>query len=175
MVKRGEYRPPNGSLGNEGVFSLFDDPSIAWPKRAHWWHYVGENETFALWLLNVAAGSPTTAIEQARILARFLDRMGWSLDELTELALEDKFNLERRLEVFARSLESQGYKRGTINNYFKAVRSWLGYNNIELTRRIKLSRTESKREKVPSPDDLDLVMRGAGARQAVLALLLMVG
>ena len=84
-----------------------------------------ENETFALWVLNTAAGSPTTAIEQARVLARFLDRMGWSLDELTELALKDKLNLERRLEVFARTLESQGYKRESINNYFKSLRSWL--------------------------------------------------
>jgi integrase len=167
MVKRGEYRPPNGGGRNDGVFSLFDDPSIAWPKRAHWWHYVEENETFALWVLNTAAGSPTTAIEQARVLARFLDRMEWSLDELTELALKDKLNLERRLEVFARTLESQGYKRESINNYFKSLRSWLRYNNVELTRRIKLSRTESKREKVPSPEDLDLVMKGAGARQAV--------
>jgi integrase len=168
MVKRGEYRPPNGSAENRsGAFSLFSDPNIAWPTRAHWWHYVEENETFALWLLNVAAGSPTTAIEQGRIFSRFLDRMGWTLDELTDLALKDKLNLERRLELFARTLESQGYKQGTINNYFKAVKSWLSYNNIELTRRIKLTRTESKREKVPSPDDLDLVMRSATPRQAV--------
>jgi hypothetical protein len=57
MVKRGEYRPPNEGGSNDGVFSLFDDPSIAWPKRAHWWHYVEENETFALWVLNTAAGA----------------------------------------------------------------------------------------------------------------------
>ncbi|KON31109.1 hypothetical protein AC482_02025 [miscellaneous Crenarchaeota group-15 archaeon DG-45] len=138
--------------------SLFSDPNIAWPKQARWWNYVEENETFALWLLNAAAGSHTTAIEQARVLARFLDIMNWSLDDFTRLAKDDKRGLERRLEIFARGLESQGYKRATINNYFKAIRSWLRYNDVELTRRIKLSKTESRREMVPSQDDVALIL-----------------
>ena len=169
MVKRGQYSPPNGKLASEvfDVFKLFDDPLIAWPRRAHWWHYVEENETFAMWLLNTSAGSPTTGIERARVLSRFLDIMGWSLDDLMQNAVDDIRGLERRLELFARRLESQGYKRETINNYFKALRSWLGYNDIDLRRRVKLRRTESKREKVPSPDDVALILRGAGARQAV--------
>jgi len=77
MGKRGEYRPPNGggSVRDAALLSMFDDPDIAWPKRSHWWHYVDENEVFAMWLMNVAAGSHTTAIEQARTLARFLDIM----------------------------------------------------------------------------------------------------
>ena len=147
--------------------SLFDDPRIAWPKRAHWWHYVGENETFALWLLNVAAGSPTTAIEQARSLARFLDLMDWSLEDMMGYVSKDKHGFEKRLELFARKMESQGYKRGTINNYFKAIRSWMRYNGIELTRRIKLKKTASKREMVPSPEQVALILRGASIRQAV--------
>ena len=169
MGRRGEYRPPNGAAGAgaSDVMSLFDDPNVAWPKRSHWWHFVEENETFAMWLLNVAAGSHTTAIEQARALARFLDIVGWTLDDFTNLAHEDKRKLERRLELFARRLESQGYKRGTINNYFKAIKSWLRYNDVELTRRIKLSRTTSKREMVPSPEDVALILRGANVRQAV--------
>jgi len=146
---------------------MFEDSRIAWPKRAHWWRFVEENDIFALWVLNTAAGSPTTAFEHGKVLGRFLDRMGWSLDDLMKLASEDKLGLERRLEIFARSMESQGYKRGTINNYFKALRSWLGYNGIELTRRIKLSRTESKREKVPSPEDVSLILGDANTRQRV--------
>jgi integrase len=169
MGKRGEYKPPKGYVGDNSsnILSTFDDPNVAWPKRAHWWHYVKENETFAMWLLNVAAGSHTTAIEQARSLARFLDIMGWKLDDLTSAASEDKSGLERRLELFARKLENQGYKRGTINNYFKAIKSWLRYNDVELTRRIKLSKTSSKREMVPSPENIALILRGANTRQAV--------
>jgi len=169
MGKRGEYRPPNGggSVRDAALLSMFDDPDIAWPKRSHWWHYVDENEVFAMWLMNVAAGSHTTAIEQARTLARFLDIMGWSLDDLMKHVTDDKRGFERRLEVFARQLESQGYKRGTINNYFKAIKSWLRYNDIELIRRIRLSDTVSKREKVPSPDDVALILKGANLRQAV--------
>ncbi len=149
MVKRGHYNPPNGESASVGdIGSLFNDPRIAWPKRAHWWRYVEENDNFALWVLNNAAGSPTTAFEHGKVLNRFLDRMGWKLDDLVNNASSDKMGFERRLEVFARGLEAQGYKRGSINNYFKAVRSWLGYNGIELTRRIKLNQTESKREKV---------------------------
>jgi integrase len=169
MGKRGEYRPPNSNSGAgfSDIMSLFSDPRVAWPKRAHWWHYVEENETFALWILNAAAGSHTTAIEQARALARYLDMMKWSLEDFTRKAKDDKQGLERRLELFARRLESQGYKRGTINNYFKAIRSWLRYNDVELTRRIKLSRTESRREMVPSQDDVALILKGCKSRQAV--------
>jgi integrase len=169
MGKRGEYKPPKGYVGDNSsnILSTFDDPNVAWPKRSHWWHYVKENETFAMWLLNVAAGSHTTAIEQARSLARFLDIMGWKLDDLMSEASEDKSGLERRLELFARKLENQGYKRGTINNYFKAIKSWLRYNDVELTRRIKLSKTSSKREMVPSPENIALILRGANTRQAV--------
>jgi len=169
LVKRGDYRPPNGESSSQvdNILSLFEDSRIAWPKRAHWWRFVEENETFALWVLNTSAGSPTTAFEHGKVLGRFLGRMGWSLDDLMKYAHEDELGLERRLEIFARSMESQGYKRGTINNYFKAIRSWLGYNGIELKRRIKLSRTESKREKVPSPDEVDLILSGATSRQRV--------
>ena len=169
MVKRGEYRPPNGKSMSDAtdVFKLFDDVTIAWPKRAHWWRYVEENETFAMWLLNTSAGSPTTGIERVRVLARFLDIMDWSLDDLMQVAVDDLRGFERRLEIFARGLESQGYKRETINNYFKALRSWLSYNDIELRRRVKLSRTESKRVMVPSPNDVAFILRDAGPRQAV--------
>ena len=169
MGKHGEYRPPNGKtrLDANNIKRLFDNPEVAWPRRAHWWHYVEEDEAFALWLLNNSAGSPTTGIERARVLSRFLDLMEWSLDELMDRAEGDVRQLERDLEIFARNLEVQGYKRETIKNYFKSIRSWLKYNGIELTRRVKLSQTESRREKVPSPDDVDLILRDAGLRQAV--------
>ena len=46
MGKRGEYRPPNANsfVVKQEVLALFDDPSIAWPRNAHWWHYVEEDE-----------------------------------------------------------------------------------------------------------------------------------
>ena len=176
MGKRGEYRPPNGSVGEEKVIlGLFDDPAIAWPKNAHWWYIVEENETFALWVLNNAAGSTTTAIERGRVFARFLDMMKWSLGDMMELVSRDQGGFERRLELFARRLESQGYKQGTINNYFKAIRSWLSYNDVDLRRRIKISRTESKREKVPTPEEVDLILRGTSPRQAVCVSLVAYG
>ena len=169
MGKYGEYRPPNGDVKMDfsDLRRLFDDPKIAWPRRAHWWHYVEEDETFALWLLNNSAGSPTTGIERARVLSRFLNLMGWSLDEMMSYVEGDLRQFERRLEIFARNQEVQGYKRETINNYFKALRSWLKYNGIELQRRIKLSQTESKREKVPNPDEVALILKDANVRQAV--------
>jgi integrase len=157
------------------MLDLFNDPLIAWPKGAHWWHYVEENESFAYWILNTAAGSTTTAIERARRLARFLDMMNWSLDEMMQLVSEDQGSFERRLELFARNLESKGYKQGTINNYFKSLRSWLSYNDIHLRRRIKIKRTESKREEVPTPDELALILKGASPRQAVCAAMVAYG
>ena len=119
MGRRGEYHPPNGVKSVKvDVKAMFFDPDIAWPRRAHWWHYVEEDENFALWILNMGAGSPTTAIERGRVLSRFLDLMEWSLEDLMRNVREDQPGFERRLELFARSLESQGYKKGYINNYF---------------------------------------------------------
>jgi hypothetical protein len=87
---------------------------------------VEENETFALWIRNTAAGSPTTAIENGRVLSRFLDLMGRTLDDLMKNVRADKPGFESRLELFARGLESQGYKKGYMTNYFKRARSFQG-------------------------------------------------
>jgi integrase len=169
MGKRGEYKPPNGGarVKDDKLLSLFDDPAVSWPKNAHWWHYVEEDETFAMWVLNNAAGSYTTAIERGRVFSRFLDKMNWTLVEMMDFVSKDQSGFERKLELFARKQESQGYKQGTINNYFKALRSWLEYNDIQLRRRIKISRTVSKREKVPTPDEIELILKAASPRQAV--------
>ena len=100
LGRRGCYRPPNGgSVSLEGdVRRLFDDSRVAWPRRAHWWRYVEEDESFALWVLNTAAGSPSTAFEHGKVLGRFLDRMGWGLGDLMRLAVEDRLGLERLLD-----------------------------------------------------------------------------
>jgi len=55
------------------------------------------------------------------------------------------------------------------------VRSWLSYKDVDLRRIIKISRTESKREKVPSPEDVDLILRRASPRQAVCVSLVAYG
>ena len=67
-----------GPRNNGGMRNNWDIP-----KRAKWRHLYDEDENFRLWFHNLARGSPTTAIERARVLYRFLGWMGWDLDDLT--------------------------------------------------------------------------------------------
>lgn len=137
--------PRNGGVRN-GARSRGND----WiPKRAKWRHLYDDDENFRLWFDNLARGSPTTAIERARVLYRFLGWMGWDLDELTRQLTKDRDMFEKRLMAFVGLQEGKGYAPGTIENYVKSIKAWANWNGVALVRKIKIS----NRESTPTLDD----------------------
>jgi integrase len=161
MEDRG-FAPPRGPVNNA------NSGRSEWkiPTRARWYPLYEEDEEFQLWFDNLARGSPTTAIERARVLYRFLGLNSIELGELTDLIKSDVTKFERKLMAFVGKQEDKGYAPGTIENYLKSVRSWANWHGVELVRKIKISnRTRTPTlddEEVPTPQQV-LDIRGSAS------------
>uniref|UniRef100_A0A6M3M3X6 Putative integrase family protein n=1 Tax=viral metagenome TaxID=1070528 RepID=A0A6M3M3X6_9ZZZZ len=138
------------------------------PTRARWYPLYEEDEDFKLWFDNNARGSPTTAIERARVLFRFIRLMGWSLDELTDQIKDDRDRFEKLLMSFVGQQEKAGYAPGTISSYIKAVKSWTNWHSVQLVRKIKISNGNSTPtlddEKVPTVHQVQDIRSSATPR-----------
>lgn len=154
---------PKGPRNNNSI-----NNNWAIPARAKWRHLYDENENFNLWFHNLARGSPTTAVERARVLYRFLGWMDWGLDELTRQMTEERDMFEKRLMAFVGSQEEKGYAPGTIDNYVKSVKSWANWNGVTLVRKIKISNRASTPtldlEGVPAVQEVQNIRSSASPR-----------
>jgi hypothetical protein len=83
------------------------------PLNAKWYKLYQTNSDFKLWFDNLARGSPTTAIEQGRVLYRALGVLNLSLEDLTNEIKENREGFERRLMNFVTQLA-----RATWNNTY---------------------------------------------------------
>jgi hypothetical protein len=88
---------------------------------------------------------------------------------LVDLAKQDRRKVEDMLSDFVGKLLKEEKSPGYVENYLKAVRSWLEYNEIRLVRKIKIgNRADTptiENERVPSVDELRTlfyVMRARG-------------
>jgi integrase len=84
------------------------------------------------------------------------------------------------LEDFVGKLESEGRSPGYIQGFLKVVKSWLRYNNINLTRRIKIKNSTAtptiENEKVPSQEELAKILRASPPRiKAAISLMAFAG
>ena len=137
-------------------------------RVARWESLLREDEDFRRWYENLARGSEGTARERARILYRFLKLQGLSCGELVKLAKEDRKKVEDMLCDFVAKLQRDGKSPGYIENYLKAVRSWLDYNEVRLVRRIKIGNRNAtptiESERVPTKEELRTILYYAGER-----------
>ena len=137
-------------------------------RVARWAYLLEENPNFRRWYENLARGSEGTARERARVLYRFLRFHDLTPDGLVELAMGDRRGVEDTLSDFVARLHREGKSPGYMENYLKAVRSWLEYNEIRLVRRIKIgnrSATPSiEDERVPTGQELRTILCYAGER-----------
>jgi len=154
---------PKGPRNNRSMTNNW-----AIPMRAKWRHLYDENENFNLWFHNLARGSPTTAVERARVLYRFLSWMDWDLDELTRQITEERDIFEKRLMAFVGAQEEKGYAPGTIDNYIKSVKSWANWNGVTLVRKIKIRNRASTPtldlEGVPAVQEVQNIRSSASPR-----------
>lgn len=109
-----------------------------------------------------------TARENARVLYRFLKAYDMTAKGLVEMARRDRRRVEDILSDFITDLHEKGYSPGYMENYLKAVRSWLIYNDVRLVRRIKIgnrSRTPTiEDERVPTSEELMQILNYADER-----------
>jgi hypothetical protein len=80
----------------------------------------------------------------------------------------DLSGFQDSLEDMVTDLESEHKSPGHIADLIKTVRSWLRYNDVTLTRRIKISNPKATptlvNEQIPSKDELSRIFRASSPR-----------
>ncbi len=137
-------------------------------RKARWAYLLEENQNFRRWYNNLAMGSKVTAKERARMLYRFVVKQGMTVDGLVEMGVGNVRDVEDMLMDFVAELHGEGKSPGYIENYLKAVKSWLQFNGVPLVRKIKIGNRGATPtlddERVPTPDELLQVLGYAGVR-----------
>jgi hypothetical protein len=137
-------------------------------RKCKWAYLLEEDSEFRRWFENLARGSEATAVERARVLYRFLRVHDLSPRALVDLAKKDRRNVEDLLSDFVGKLLDEGKSPGYVENYLKAVRSWLEYNEIRLVRKIRMGNRNLtptiEDERVPTPAELRTIYCYAGER-----------
>jgi len=91
-------------------------------------------------------------------------------------AKKDLASFQDVLEDFVAKLDSERKSPSYILGVLKAAKSWLRYNDITLTRRIKISHSTATRtienEQVPSQDELARILRASPSRIKVAVTLI---
>ena len=102
------------------------------------------------------------------MLYRFLRLHDMTPHGLVELAKRDRRRVKDVLLDFVGKLHEEGKAPGYIENYLKAVRSWLNFNEIRLVRRIKIGNRNAtptiEDERVPTRDELRTILHYARER-----------
>ena len=138
--------------------------------RPRWLKYAAfeKDPTFVRWRTNLARGSPITAEVAVRRLGRVCELLNTNPQRLLETARADLKGLQDSLEDLVTKLEAERKSPGYILGLLKAVRSWLRYNDVKLTRRIKVSNPNAtptiEDEQIPSKEELGRIFRASNPR-----------
>ncbi len=131
-------------------------------RNARWAHLLEDNADFRRWYENLSRGSEVTAKENARVLYRFLGHVNMTPGGFANLAKEDRNRVEDVLLDFVDELHKERKAPNYIDNYLKAVRSWLNFNEIRLVRVIKVGNRNSTptiaNERVPTSEELKTIL-----------------
>jgi integrase len=156
------------------------------PRRGSKYSILLEDEHVRRWLSNVSRGSPVTAevalrriFRAGELLKRVLE--GGEVEshgpqvvtpkEMVEMARGGLSKFQDMLEDVVAMLESERRSPGYILGILKAVKSWLRYNDITLSRKIKVRNSNAtptiEGEQVPSQEELARILRASPPRVKV--------
>ncbi|MGD0328843.1 MAG: site-specific integrase [Nitrososphaeria archaeon] len=128
------------------------------------------------WLDNIERGSPLTAEVAFRRLGRACELLKLTPKEMVARAREDLKTFQDSLEDLVNRLEEEKKAPQYIAGILKNVRSWLRYNDITLTRKIKIRNISStptiEDEQVPSQEELARIFRNSSNRARLAAVLM---
>lgn len=128
------------------------------------------------WHANVSRGSPVTAEVALRRLSRLCELLDTTPQKMINEARNDPVGFQDKIEDLVSNLEVERKSPGYIEDLMKTVKSWLRYNNITLTRRIKISNSSAtptiENEQVPSQDELARILRASPPRVKVALALI---
>jgi len=137
-------------------------------KRSSKYVAFEKDPTFVRWRTNLARGSPITAEVTVRRLGRVCELLDTTSQGMLEKVGKDLKGFQDSLEDLVTRLESEHKAPGYILGLLKAVKSWLRYNDIKLTRRIKVSNPTAtptiEDEQIPSHEELSRIFRASNPR-----------
>ncbi|MFC1507529.1 site-specific integrase [Thermoproteota archaeon] len=137
---------------------------------------VGKDPEVARWLRNLRRGSPITAEVAFRRLGRACELLSTDPKGLIRFAGSDLKKFQDSLEDLVSRLEEENKSPGYIVGILKTIRSWLRYNDIVLTRNIKVTNRNAtptiEDEQVPSQAELSRILRASTPRIRVAEVLM---
>ena len=128
------------------------------------------------WYRNIRRGSPSNAIVSLRNLNRICTRLNFTPKSMVEKAKSDLSSFQNLLEDMVANLEREGKAPSYITKLLAVVKNWLRYNDVILTRRIKVSNATAtptiENERVPLKDELARIFRASPPRVRVAEALM---
>lgn len=130
----------------------------------------------ARWRTNLARGSLITGEVYERRLKRNCELLKTTPSGLLERANVDLKGFQDSIEDMVTQLELEHKSPGYIRGLLKSLRSWLRYNDVLLTRKIKVSNPSATPtlddEKIPSHEELSRIFRASSSRVRVAEVMI---
>ena len=137
---------------------------------------IGRDPEVSRWLRNLRKGSPITAEVALRRLGRACELLSTDPKRLVRDAKSNLKNFQDSIEDLATRLEEDGKSPGYIVGILKTLRAWLRYNDIVLTRPIKVANRNAtptiENEQVPTQGELSRIFRISSPRIRVAEALM---
>ncbi len=137
-------------------------------KSASKYSHLLEDGDVARWVRNLERGSAVTGEVSVRRLGKASELLGLSPQEMITEAQRNPKKFQDSLEDIVCKLETESKAPGYIANLVKIVRQWLKYNDVLLTRQIKIKNSTStpkiQDECVPSQQELAKLLRSSSSR-----------
>lgn len=128
------------------------------------------------WLRNLRRGSPITAEVALRRLGRACELLSTDPKKIVRDAKSDLKSFQNSLEDLVSELEEDGKSPGYIVGILKTLRGWLKYNDVVLTRTIKVTNRNAtptiENEQIPTQGELSRILRTSSSRIRVAEVLM---
>ncbi|MEE9340037.1 MAG: site-specific integrase, partial [Thermoplasmata archaeon] len=127
-----------------------------------------EDKDVRRWFENMSRGAQSTADNYLRCVGRFCERTGTAPRELVKMPKKKREDL---IHDYVTEREGEGKAGSYIESELKAVKSWLSWNDIAMSRKIKVKGTRSTpslaEERIPDREGLRNVLNAADPRARV--------
>jgi hypothetical protein len=120
------------------------------------------------WLSNLARGSAITSEVALRRISRASEILALTPGSMATMARDQKKTFQDVLEDLVAKLLSEGKSTGYVAGIIKAVKSWLRYNDVTLTRKIKGGNVDAtptlENKQIPTQEELSRLIRTSPPR-----------
>lgn len=137
---------------------------------------LGKDPEVGRWLRNLRRGSAITAEVALRRLGRVCEFLSTDAKKLVRDAKSDSKGFQDSLEDLVSRLEEERKSPGYIVGILKTLRAWLKYNDVVLTRTIKVTNRNAtptiENEQIPTQAELSRILRTSSPRIRVAEALM---